>query len=33
MHRAPITALKYTETDAKAVSTSIDGSIIIWDMI
>ena len=32
MHRAPITAVKYTLNDAQAVSSSIDGSIIIWDM-
>jgi WD40 repeat protein len=32
LHKAPVTAVKYISADAQAASTSIDGSIIIWDM-
>lgn len=32
VHRAPITGLKYLQNDYQAVSASVDGAIIIWEM-
>ena len=32
MHRAPITAIQYMQSGEQAISSAIDGSIILWDM-
>lgn len=32
VHKAPITAVKFAQNDELAVSSSIDGSIYLWNL-